>query len=90
MLSVNSVIKNDKASTIMISGKSHKQGTVKKAKISTYEQAKEEFDALCTQDRFTRAYMRMFCDYAGIVLAILPICHKQGTVKKAKISPCMP
>lgn len=39
----------------------------------TYEQAKEEFDALCTQDRFTRAYMRMFCDYAGIVLAILPI-----------------
>lgn len=39
----------------------------------TYEQAKEQFDALCTQDRFTRAYMRLFCDYAGIILAILPI-----------------
>lgn len=39
----------------------------------TYEQAKEEFDALCTKDRLTRAYMRLFCDYAGIVLSVLPI-----------------
>jgi len=39
----------------------------------TYEQAKEEYDDLCTKDLFTRAYMRLFCDYAGIVLAILPI-----------------
>lgn len=39
----------------------------------TYEQAKEEFDDLRTKDRLTRAYMRLFCDYAGIVLAILPI-----------------
>ncbi len=39
----------------------------------TYELAKEEFDALCEKDRVTRAYMRLFCDYAGIVLAILPI-----------------
>lgn len=39
----------------------------------TYEQAKEEFDALCETDRLTRGFMRLFCDYAGIVLAILPI-----------------
>lgn len=39
----------------------------------TYEQAKEAFEALCSKDRLTRAYMRLFCDYAGIVLAILPI-----------------
>ena len=39
----------------------------------TYEQAKEEYDNLCTKDRMTRGYMRLFCDYAGIVLAILPI-----------------
>lgn len=39
----------------------------------TYEMAKEEFDALCEKDRVTRAYMRLFCDYSGIVLAILPI-----------------
>lgn len=39
----------------------------------TYEQAKEEYEALCSEDRFTRAYMRLFCDYAGIVLSVLPI-----------------
>lgn len=39
----------------------------------TYELAMEEFEALCEKDRVTRAYMRLFCDYAGIVLAILPI-----------------
>ena len=39
----------------------------------TYEQAKEEFDALCKKDRLTRASMRLFCDYAGVELAILPI-----------------
>lgn len=39
----------------------------------TYEMAKEEFDVLCEKDHVTRAYMRLFCDYAGIVLAVLPI-----------------
>lgn len=39
----------------------------------TYEQAKEEFDALSTIDGLTRAYMRLFCDYAGIILSVLPI-----------------
>lgn len=38
----------------------------------TYEQAKEEFDAMC-KEGLTRAWMRLFCDYAGIVLAVLPI-----------------
>lgn len=39
----------------------------------TYEQAKEDFDALSTKDGLTRAYMRLFCDYAGIILSVLPI-----------------
>lgn len=39
----------------------------------TYEQAKEDFDALSTIDGLTRAYMRLFCDYAGIILSVLPI-----------------
>lgn len=39
----------------------------------TYEQAKEEFDALSIIDGLTRAYMRLFCDYAGIILSVLPI-----------------
>lgn len=39
----------------------------------TYEQARAEFDTLCREDRLTRACMRLFCDYAGIMLAVLPI-----------------
>ena len=39
----------------------------------TFEQAKKEFNALCEQDRLTRAGMRLFCDYAGIELAVLPV-----------------
>ena len=58
----------------------------------TYEQAKEEFDALCEKDRLTRAYMRLFCDYAGIVLAILPIFIGISRVlrdKRAKVQQVM-
>ncbi len=40
---------------------------------ATYEQAMEDYMELCNTDRVTGAYMRLFCDYAGIVLAILPI-----------------
>lgn len=39
----------------------------------TYEDALADFEALCGTDKVTGAYMRIFCDYAGIVLAILPI-----------------
>lgn len=39
----------------------------------TYEQAVEEFDALCEKDRITGATARLFCDYAGIILSILPV-----------------
>ena len=39
----------------------------------TYEQAKEEFEDLCSKDQITGAAARLFCDYAGIILAVLPI-----------------
>ena len=39
----------------------------------TYEQAVEEFETLCGKDRITGAVVRLFCDYAGIILSILPI-----------------
>ncbi len=39
----------------------------------TYEQAVEEFEALCNKDRITGATARLFCDYAGIILSVLPI-----------------
>lgn len=60
----------------------------------TYKQAKEEFDALCAKDLITRGYMRLFCDYAGIFLAILPIfvgvsralCDKRAKVQQVIFS----
>ncbi len=39
----------------------------------TYEQAVEEYEALCEKDRVTGAVSRLFCDYAGIILSVLPI-----------------
>lgn len=41
--------------------------------VMTYEQALEEFEALCSKDRITGATVRLFCDYAGIILSVLPI-----------------
>lgn len=39
----------------------------------TYEQALEEYDSFIKEDKVTSAYARLFCDYMGIMLAILPI-----------------
>lgn len=38
-----------------------------------YETALEEYTAICEKDRVTGAYMRLFCDFAGIILGFLPI-----------------
>jgi ABC-2 type transport system permease protein len=39
----------------------------------TYEQALEQYNEIIEKDLLTGAYARLFCDYLGIVLAILPI-----------------
>lgn len=39
----------------------------------TYEDALENYRELCEEDRVSGAQMRLFCDYACIFLAILPI-----------------
>ncbi len=39
----------------------------------TYEDALAEYNAFFSEDKITRAYARLFCDYMGIVLAILPV-----------------
>ena len=39
----------------------------------TYEDALKEYRDICETDGITGAYMRLFCDYAGILLAIMPI-----------------
>ena len=39
----------------------------------TYEEAITEYHQLVDNDKVTRAYARLYCDYVGIVLAILPV-----------------
>lgn len=43
------------------------------AVASDYETQRKEYRAICETDRVTGAYMRLFCDYAGIMLSVLPI-----------------
>lgn len=39
----------------------------------TKEEAEQEYDAFISEDRVTVALARLFCDYSGIDLAILPV-----------------
>lgn len=39
----------------------------------TYEDALAEYEAFLNEDKVTNAYARLYCDYMGIVLAILPV-----------------
>lgn len=38
-----------------------------------YEDAVESYQLIAGKDKFTGAYARLFCDYAGIILSILPV-----------------
>lgn len=39
----------------------------------TYEDALAEYDQFINEDKITGAYARLYCDYLGILLAILPV-----------------
>lgn len=39
----------------------------------TYEEAVESYNLIASTDKFTGAYARLFCDYIGIILSILPV-----------------
>lgn len=39
----------------------------------TYEDAMEEYTSFLNDDKISGAYARLYCDYMGIVLAILPV-----------------
>lgn len=39
----------------------------------TYEEALESYNLIAGKDRFTGTYARLFCDYVGIILSILPV-----------------
>ncbi|MDE6502455.1 MAG: ABC transporter permease [Ruminococcus sp.] len=39
----------------------------------TYEDALAEYNAIIEEDKITGAYARLFCDYIGIIVAVLPV-----------------
>lgn len=39
----------------------------------TYEDALAEYEQFVNEDKISRAYARLYCDYLGIVLAVLPV-----------------
>ncbi|MDE6785108.1 MAG: ABC transporter permease, partial [Ruminococcus sp.] len=39
----------------------------------TYEDALADYNAIIEKDRITGAYARLFCDYMGIIVSILPV-----------------
>lgn len=39
----------------------------------TYEQAKADYDDIAQKDRFSNGYARLFCDYSGLFLSLLPV-----------------
>lgn len=60
----------------ILGGGSHyaKDGLASNAYVPmTYEQAKEEYESIIRDDKVTGAYARLFCDYMGLMLGILPV-----------------
>lgn len=55
----------------------------------TYEEALAEYNSLVEQDRITGGYARLFCDYMGIMLCVVPVfvaASLAGADKRAKIN----
>lgn len=63
-----------KVSDIIGAGSEYSESMLKKHGIvpKTYEQAMAEYEEILEKDRVTGAYARLFSDYIGIVLGILP------------------
>ena len=83
----------EKAYEIVGSGSYYEKSSYEKRGIAalTYEDALEHYRELCEEDRVSGAQMRLFCDYACIFLAVLPIfvgvsaCLKDKRAKAAEL-----
>lgn len=64
-----------KVSRILGPGSSYTKDRIKDNGMveKTYEDALAEYENLMEKDGFTGGYARMFCDYMGIILGILPV-----------------
>lgn len=62
-----------KVSQMIGSGSSYSEECLQRTEVAmTYEQAVKQYDDICKIDHVTGTYARLFCDYVGIILGILP------------------
>lgn len=52
----------------------------------TYEEALHDYNQMLEKDRFSGSYARLFCDYFGILLSIIPVFFVTSRVLKDKHS----
>ena len=63
-----------KADNLLGGGSSYSEAELQSTtRPQTYEEALEEYNSFIKNDKITNAYARLFCDYMGIMLAMLPI-----------------
>ncbi len=65
----------EKVSQLIGNGSNYSQDMIKNnsTRNMTYEEALIEYEAVVSEDQVTRALARLFADYMGIVLGILPV-----------------
>lgn len=63
----------DEADRILGGGSDYGEGSRGGEEPKTYEDALKEYRELTEKDRLTGGYARLFCDYMGIFLGILPV-----------------
>lgn len=63
-----------KADNLLGGGSSYSEAELQfTTRPQTYEEALEEYNSFIKKDKITNAYARLFCDYMGIMLAMLPV-----------------
>ena len=63
----------DEADRILGGGSDYGEGSRGGTEPRTYEDALKEYQDLTEKDRLTGGYARLFCDYMGIFLGLLPV-----------------
>lgn len=76
-----------KADALLGKGSSYSEAELQfTTRPQTYEEALEEYNSFIKKDKITNAYARLFCDYMGIMLAMLPVFLAVGRVLRDRRS----
>jgi ABC-2 type transport system permease protein len=78
----------EQAADLIGKGSSYSKNTVvNNARVPlTYEEALKDYNEIYEKDRLSGAYARLFCDYMGILLGVLPVFFITARILKDKHS----